>query len=280
MVKGGASAGWKRGADHSSSSEKSSLYDQAKSFVQDSGYTESIDVVERSAKEHQLKFNNEESKRAAENMSASFDKAESYRSESVSSMQKAESYRQAANEAQEHVVGYRQTMDQKLAEYIAHHPHPDGSGAIGMSRLSDVVSNPALLNRYAERFVQDNADAFMPKPASGLPSSAKAISQTFDQNSQMIGGSEIIHAKFENNKAGLREHAEKADLTHSHVDRSIGKQAEQKIAHGRHDVDTKKIQIVEKGQAAENEYRHQAALKRSGTKASDLIFGIDTDERK
>jgi hypothetical protein len=275
-----ASGGVRRGADHSSSYDKSSLYDEAKSFVKDSGYAENVDVVERAAHDKQLRTNNEESTRVAENMSTSFDKAESYRTESISSMQKAESYRQASNEAEEHVVGYRQTMDQKLAEYIARQPHPDGSGAITMSRLSDVTSNPALLNRYAERFVQDNVNEFMPKHHSALPSSAKAVSHTFDQNNKAIGGLERINDDYARDKRTVQDHVKHSNLSQSHVDHSIGQKTEQKIADTKQDVQAKRIDITQEGQVAEAEYRDQAGKHRNGTKFHDFWNGINTDEHK
>ena len=106
-VKAGGSIGGRTGADQSSSVDKSSLYDAAKSYVKDSGYSQNVDVVERAARDKQFRTNSEEGNRLVDNMGASYDQAISYRAESTNSLQKADSYRRSASEAEEHSGSYR-----------------------------------------------------------------------------------------------------------------------------------------------------------------------------
>jgi conjugal transfer mating pair stabilization protein TraG len=277
----GASVGGRRGADHIASYDNSHLYDAAKSYIRDSGYSHNVDIVERAARDKQLRINNEEGNRLAKNMGASFDKAESYRAESINSLQQAESYRQTANEVSENSMNYRTTMDQQLAEYIANQPHPDGSGAITMSRLSDITSNHALMGRYVDRFVQENINSFMPsKMQSGLPNSSQQVVQTFKNNSQHIHSEKSIQDHYNSDKQYISNQAMKKGISPRAIDYSTKQQVDNEIAKQRQQVHVHHDEIDKQGEGYETKYKNESGNKRHGNLVEDAWNGIDTKDKR
>lgn len=277
-VRIGGSVGGRHGADHASSYDNSSLYDAAKSFVKDSGYSHNVDVVERAARDKQFRINSEEGNRLADNMGASYDKAQSFRAESVNSLQKAESYRQTANEASENSTNYRMTMDQKLAEYIANQAHPDGSGVIGMSRLSDITSDPALMGRYVDRFVQENINSFMPsKMQHAIPASQEAVTQSFENNNQHIRGEKSIQGQYDSDKRFISNKATEKGISSHIVNSSTKQQVDNEIAKNRQLIDAHHVETGKQGEGYEQKYQAESAKKRHGDLLADAWNGINTE---
>lgn len=275
----GVSASGRRGADHSSSYDNAHLYDAAESFVKDSGYSNHIDVVERAARDKQFRTNNEAGNRLVDNMGASYDRAQGLRTESMSNLQKAESYRQTANEASENAMSYRMTMDQKLAEYIASQPHPDGSGAITMARLSDITSNPEVMRRYVDRFVQANLQDFMPtKSHHGVPNSQQAVERVFNQNNRHIGNMNTIQDRYDQDKQLIADQAAKKEMLSHSVDRSTRQQVDADIIKHRNTVHDHREETTQQGQHIQEKHQEEAGRKRHGYLLKDAWNGIDTKE--
>lgn len=281
-VKVGGSLGGRHGADHSSSYDNATLYDEAKSFVRDSGYSHNVDVVERAARDKQLRTNSETGNRLVENMGASYDKAESFRAESISSLQKAESYRQAANVAEEHSANYRMTMDQKLAEYIANQPMPDGNGKIGFQQhLAEIARDPALMSRFVDRFVQDNIDSFMPSQAhTGLPHSEREVAQSFQNNNQHVRGADAIKAQYDAEQRLISNHAAGKGFSSSIVDYSTRQKVDHEIRKDKQEVDDRHAGTEQEGQGYEKRYQDEAGKRRYGGLIHDSVHGINTKDKK
>jgi len=277
-VHAGGSIGTRHGADHVSSYDNSKLYDHAKSFVRDSGYSHNIDVVERAARDKQLRTNSEEGNRLVENMGASYDKAESHRAESMSSLQKAESYRQAANVAEEHAADYRLIMDQKLAEYIANQPHPDGD-KIGYKHLAEVARDPALMGRYIDRFVQDNIDSFVPSQVrAGLPHSTSEVVQSYQNNNQHIHGTSTIEEKYDAHKRLIANQAAEKGLSSNIVDYSTQQKVDNEITRHKQEVETHHVETEQIGQVDEQRYKDEAGKRRYSNLLHDSVSGINTED--
>ena len=196
----------------------------------------------------------------------------------MSSLQKADSYRLAANEATENAMNYRMTMDQKLAEYIANQPHPDGSGMIGIARLGDITSNPELMKRYVDSFAQKNIQDFMPSNNhSKVPDSQNAVGQAFNDNNPKIDAVSDIQDRYEHDKRMIANNAADQGMSLASIDRSTKQAVDVDIAKHRRSVDDSHGQTEQQGQQHEQKYAQEKSKSRSNNLIEDVMKGINTN---
>jgi hypothetical protein len=279
-LSGGVSIGGRLNSDHTQSHDSASLYDEARTFVKDSGYSNHVDVVERAARDKQFRTNNEKTNRLAESMGASYDQGETLRHEALSSMQTAESYRNTASHMEERGGSYQIAMGQKFAEYVANQPRPDGGGAIGHGEgLSFVASHPELMQRYAERFMDNQVKSMIPQQENHLPHSTHDVHQDFARNNQHIKKSEGMHQQYNAEKNKINEtHQAQQMLSKQFIDHSPQRTVEDQITERRQDVKQRHAETEQKGKQEEQKYRQEEHKKRSGGLIKNAFSGIDTKD--
>lgn len=162
--------------NHQSGTEMRHLFNEAKSFAQDSGYSHNVDTAVRAMQEHSFRAGSESGQRLMDSMGSSLDQASSARQEMSSSLQQSESYRRTATLAEENSVSMNSNASQPFAEWMANQPGTNGSGHMGMSHAADIMAHqPELAQSYANRFSQEYASQVASGWNQGLPSSAGSV---------------------------------------------------------------------------------------------------------
>lgn len=269
------SGGGGRVSDRSSHVDHSSLYDKAKSFVQDSGYAENMDAAIRSTRDHSYRTNNDEANRLLDSTSVAYDKAESHRASAQHSLQEAKSYRESANHSEEIANTYRVDMGQQLAEYIAHQPHPSGDGAITYERIGDVANDAGLMKRYVDQFI-DQSEQFHLRVGHGIPGSAHQVRSEFDRGKSVVKEDSLSQA-YENDKMKF-EGKVQGRWGGFEVDTSRKSMVDDDIAQKRGLLESDKSNLKHEGDNAAREYEREHAKKRASDYATEnLVKGIDTE---
>jgi len=149
-----ASAGLSHSASHNSGVDKGSSFSDAQSFIHDTNYAKNIDVVSRAAKDHSLRFNNEDANRLVNSMGASFDKADSARHDLQSHYQEAQSARENAARMEEHAATVQVNGTQEYNQWLENQPGTNGQGKMGSRSIEAINKDPHLSQFYANQFIE------------------------------------------------------------------------------------------------------------------------------
>lgn len=272
-VGGGVSRGYS--GQNSSHHDDTELFDKAKNFIRDSGYSHNIDTVERAIHDKHLRTNNEDANRLLDHSGSSYDEGHSYRELASNNLTQAKSLRESASHSYEEAKAYRISLGQQLAEYISKQPHPSGDGAITLARLGDVTGDPHLMKRYAENFFQENLNNLSMHPNHELPRKSD-IQHQYNQNNHKLSGQEKIDEFYQHDRksvAGLaKDHLDDAKIDYERKPIVEGQIADaRKFLHQAKD----KMSGIEQGYA--EMYKNEKHRKRSEEHPVDsMINGIDT----
>lgn len=278
ILSGSVSLSGRREADHSMSSDDRKLYSQAKDYINDTGYSKNLDVVERAVKDKSLKINNEQGERLLDNMSASIDKAKSAKHDMMHSLQTAKSYREMAQTAKEDGKNINSNLSQVFMEWLPNQPGTDGKGRMGVTNAENMITHhPEFAKQYAEKFSRQYTSDLL-KKNDQLPTSHQSVKHS-DRNypqKQSNLESEFHHAKSDvSSKAG-----EKHLTTDFHIDEAPKNNTESMIQLNRNNLQQGKQHIDGEGQKRMDnvEHENQRHPTRHNNKLVDFVKGIDISE--
>lgn len=278
ILSGSVSLSGRREADHSTSSDDRKLYSQAKDYINDTGYSKNLDVVERAVEDKSLKINNEQGERLLDNMSASIDKAKSAKHDMMHSLQTAKSYREMAQTAKEDGKNINSNLSQVFMEWLPNQPGTDGKGRMGVANAENmIIHHPELAKQYAEKFSQQYTSDLL-KKNDHLPTSHQAVKHNDSNYPQKQSNleSEFHHAKSDVSKKAADKHLTR-DL---HIDESPKINTESMIQLNRNNLQQGKQHVDGESQKRMDNVEHekQRHPTRHNNKLVDLVKGIDISE--
>lgn len=272
---GGISA--RREADHSTSSDDRKLYSEAKDYIENSGYSQSVDVVERAVHDKSLKINDDQGERLLNNMNASYDKAQSAKHDMMQSIQETQSYRQLAQQAEDQALNINSNLSQVFMDWLSNQPGTNGKGHMGTAMAENMfVHHPELAKHYAEQFGQQYTKNLI-QHQQHLPTSQQAVKDIGIHNKE----EQQIHSHFnQNTKAILNQALQKHLVLNAPLDESVKTQTEQKIKYNNQRIQKEHKEIEAKGAIRSNKVHQEEEHnhKRHGLLIKDVITGIDINE--
>lgn len=273
--------GGSRTAGHNNSTDKGSLYSDAKDFLKDSHYSENVDIISRAAQDKSLRINNEAGSKLVDNMGSSFEHAEGFRRDMQSSLQQAESYREQANKAEEDAVRIDTVGNQEFVNWVANQPGSDGTGKLGTDSVRHIMHEPELRDKYLKSFAENYKKEIENKWSHGLPHSSQAIQKTYHENNKHIPNSSKIQNTNKTEHQQMEERARTSGLTPNHlIDYSAKKQTEEIIKNNAEEVYKSHQSINKDGNVIQQKVENEKSRERHGSLASDMWNNIDTKERK
>lgn len=271
------SAGYSRSAGHTSGTDKGSAYSDAQSFIHDTNYSRNIDLVSRAAKDHSLRFNNEEGNRIADSMGASFDKAESARHDMQSHYQEAQTARENAARVEEHAASIQVNASQQYADWIANQPGTNGQGRMGYHSIEAIHKDSHLAQQYANQFMEQYKSQFESNWNNGLTATKEGIHHQFQANNQKIQNSSSVQSSHETNKNKVLQQSHQDGLVPNHfVDTSAKQQTEKMISNNEIQVSESHNEISQSGQHQKDKVNTEESRQRHGGLTHDLIHDVDT----
>ena len=275
------SVGTSHSAGHNNSTDKGSAYSDAKDYLKDTHYSESIDTISRAAQDKSLRVNNETGSRLVDNMGSSFEHAEGYRHDVQSNLQQAESYREQASKAEEDSVRIDTVGTQEFVNYIANQPGTDGKGTLGADSVRHIMKDPELKNQYLNSFTENYKSDLENKWGHGLSHSAQSIQKTYHENNKHVPGNSKIKSSNQVDHQQMEERARATGLTSNNfIDYSAKKQTEDMIANSSQTVAQNQQTINKEGEALQHKVANEKANERHGSLVSDMWNNVDTKERQ
>jgi conjugal transfer mating pair stabilization protein TraG len=272
-----ATAGISRTAGHNNSTDKGSLYSDAKDFLKDSHYSENVDVISRAAQDKSLRINNETGSRLADNMGSSFEHAEGYRHDMQSSLQQAESYRKQASRVEEDAVRIDTVGNNELTNWIANQPGSDGKGKLGLDSVRHIMKDPVLRDHYLKDFAESYKANLEKDWNHGLSNSEHAVQNSYRNNNKHIPDASKIISTNHADHAQMEERARISGLTPNHfIDDSIKPKTESMINNSSADVTKKNREINKIGSEIVHGIEHEKSNKNHGSLLGDMWNNIDT----
>jgi conjugal transfer mating pair stabilization protein TraG len=286
-IKGGASAsgstGASRTAGHTSFDNNNHDFSDAHSYIQNSGYSENVNVIERASHDHSLKVGNEMGNRYASDMSASFDKAESARSDMQSNWSQAESARQYASYAEEKANSINENASQRFKEWVMNQPGTDGKDRMGYSGAAAVLQDPKTAMHYGslfmEQYKQEIESGFKAENTThNLPATDSQTRHRYESNNHRIKPGSEVRSGYENEKNVINEKASNQGLTNNLVDHSIKTDTENKLSAGIKKAEAGKSNVTQSGSKEIDDFHTESSRYRHGGLLHDLKNSIDTKE--
>lgn len=273
--------GASRTAGHNNSTDKGSLYSDAKDFLKDSHYSESVDIISRAAQDKSLRINNETGSKLVDNMGSSFEHAEGYRRDTQSSLQQAESYREQASRTEEDAVRIDTIGTQEFVNYVASQPGSNGEGTLGADSVRHIMRDPGLRDHYLKSFTEHYKSELESKWSHGLSHSSQSIQKTYNSNNKRLPNSSHIKNVNQSDHHQMEERARSSGLTPNHlIDYSIKNQAEGAIGSSAQEVHKKHQAINQDGKNIQQKIESEKSHDRHGSLASDMWNNVDTKDRE
>ncbi len=278
----GISLAGRREADHSTSSENRKLYSEAKDFVNDTGYSKNVDVVQRAVEDKSLKINDETGERLLDNMGASIDRAKSAKHDMMQSLQTAKSYREIAQQAKENASNINSNFSQLFKEWLVQQPGTNGKGHMGDAMAESILlHDPETAQKYAERFSEQYTSKLI-NNHNNVPSSSHVVESEYKKNQKNNSNEKNIDSEFNHSKEKVLNRAEEQNLTPDFkIDESPKKETKKMIQSNEQVIHQGHQHIQEESQNRIDKINHenQKHPTRHGHQLVDFWNGkIDTSE--
>lgn len=281
VLDSGGSIGGKAEYDKSSSQDHRESASNARDFIRDSGYSQSVDTVERAAHDHSLRASNEKGQRMVDSMAASFDKAESARHEMSQSYQVAKSYRDVASKTQEEGSNFNTNASQAFAEWLMNQPGENGGHMTPREYERMAQHEPQKAQQYARQFAEQYANTLAVNSSKDLLGSHAEVRSSYERghfgshdrtkidSHHRSGQSEVVR---EGESVGIRR-----DMT---IDTSLKNQTESKISERQHQVSDGKQHVNQEGEKVmtENQRLANHAIPKHKPEASGFKYQVPTEE--
>jgi len=276
-VGGSVSGGVSRSASHTSGTDKGANYSDAQSYLKDTNYAKNVDVVSRAAKDHSLRFNNDEANRLVNSMGASFEKADSARSDMQSHYQEAESARQNAARVEEHAATIQVHGTQAYNHWIENQPGTNGHGKMGARAIESINKDPQLSQYYANQFIEQYKPQLESNWNHGMATSKEGIHHVYDANNQHIPNASSVAAFYHSNKGEVDQKANHEGL-HSKklIDTSAKEDTNRMLSEHQKGISEQKENIAHKGHQQEANVLNEESRHRSASLTHDFFHGVNT----
>lgn len=278
-VNGSVSGGMSRSAGHNNSTDKGSLFSEAQSYIKDHNFSENLDLVERSVKDQSYRTNNEESNRLTDSMSASFDKAHSYRNEMNSNFSQAESARTNASLARDNAQTINANANQHFMEWMSNQPGTNGQGKMGMHQAETLMKDPNMQMYYAREY----SEQFKPQLESnwnhGMAHTKGQVQSHYQSNNRHISKPSATISAYQSGEHKIHQQATNQGLTPENIIDSQSRQkTESALNNAKSRIETEHLEILEGGASQKSKVNSEQSRSRHGGLAHDLINDIDTKE--
>lgn len=273
----GGSIGGNHSAEHGRSSNQQTLYAEAKDFILDSNYSKNIDTVERASHDSNFRASNETGNRLIHQMSVSFDTAKSARDDMTLSFQEAQSYRELASSARENAVSISSNASQPFIEWFAKQTADDGS-AIGLQRAENIIKNdPMKASQYAEQFSQQYVKTLIQSPSHHAHNS---IQSSLDKSWGNPSQNTLVQRHFNDSNASITHQALSKGLDFNNkIDSSIKNETEHSITQHQNNIALHKSIINQKGDGIKQAIYEEDHHKRSNSLLEDALSNIDVSDK-
>ena len=131
-------------------------------------FNHDVGTVLSATRGQQFNSTNEQSTRAANDLSASLDSAIQAREDYSANIQQADSYREAASVASSEGTGINQHMQQHFMNWMTQQPAPGGNGPMGYRAAERIlVDHPELARGYGERYSAEQTEQIVQSLSTG-----------------------------------------------------------------------------------------------------------------
>lgn len=282
----GASLSGSAGGSHSvgrdSRLDQSEQYSKAKDIMDNENFAHNVDVIQRSARDGSLRVSSEEGSRKVIGMSGSFDKAETYRSDTQASLNLAESFQNSASHGSESSFVIRSQDNNQFQAWMEKQPNRDGHGTLGPNGARAALEDPYLRQRYFERYSADQS-AKMSSPYGSLMHSEGSIQTRYEQQAESI---ERAHSKEQmkkhwkdGNKSREKYAVEKNILSDKTVNYGVRDRAEHSISNNKNEINEKQNTRAYEKQHAEAVYRNVDSQAKERSERSLIKSGVFGDKK-
>jgi len=238
------------------------LYSYGEDFVKKSGYSESVDLVQRAAIDRTLHTNNEQGARLVESMGGSFDRSNHLRKDSETHYQESVGRREAASHSQEHGIQTRVNAQQKFLDFISKQPNPHGTGYMSVQSVLGLMSRDSeysktLVSHFAHNYARSNLSNW----SQGMASSPQDIKHAYQNNSEAITNQGDIGLQKQQvvSKEQVHVSAEKKGLLNENlVDTSTRTIAENRFKENKQAIQQEKEQMANKELVKEQKFKEEA----------------------
>jgi conjugal transfer mating pair stabilization protein TraG len=257
-----AEAGVERIITNNDTAKEQKLYSYAEDYVKKTGYSESIDFVQRAAIDRSLHTTNEKGARLVESMTGSFEKASHLRKESETHFQEAEGYRRAASYSQEHGIQIRENANQEFVKFVTTQPNVmRGGGTMSAQNVLNLISRDSEFRQTAlEHFSQNYVKSNLSNWNQGMASSQQAIKHTYQNNASSISsqGNQELQKQQVANKEQVQTNAEqKGLLKENFIDTSVKDVAEGRFKNNQHAIQQTKDKLDTAELIKENKFNEE-----------------------
>lgn len=241
-IGGGGDLGGKGEYDKSWTDEDRHLFSAAREFMQNNSYSQTVDTAIKGVQDHRYSTNSEQGQRLMEGINNSIDQAAQARQEMSSSFQQAESYRAVASYAEDNATSINSNVNQAFMNFLKE------QGLSSGEIENMMVNHPATAQAYAQQFTQEQANHYLNTFQSHAGSSASRVESTFTQNNQTIPGNAAIEPQNKHFEKEVRQATEATGLnTANPVSQQPEKGAEVVIAASQYGVTTGQTTIKKGG---------------------------------
>ncbi len=161
-IDGAAGFDVKAGLEGSLQRSHQQLWNEAKQFIHNSSFNQTVDQAIKASHDHSVRTGNETSQRFAHTISSAFDRAEQARHDLAAQFQQTESFRQMASYSQDNAVSINANASQAFVDWMKAQPAPGSHEPMGMRSVEYIMANrPALAQEYASHWSQQQANHLM-----------------------------------------------------------------------------------------------------------------------
>jgi hypothetical protein len=258
-VSAGASLGGRQEKDHSDGIDNRGTYAAAKDFVMNSGYSNSVDTVQRAVHDHSLRTNDENGKRLLDGTSASLDRAETARNEMTQSYQSAQSYRAIASRSQDESSNINSNLSQVFKEWMMHQPGTNGHGKMSVNAVENIMANhPEIAASYAQRFSEDYVKNVATDWNKDISTSSKNIHQSYEAGIKKSNDEYRVQSNYDKNQTIIEEKARKTGLNQTKkLDESVKLETNQLIQANQNKLSESKNTIDQQGHDIQEQIKNQ-----------------------
>jgi conjugal transfer mating pair stabilization protein TraG len=173
LISGSATANGHIGA------KEQELYNKAQKFAEDHNYQDALRHASQASKQLSHNLSDESARRLAEDVSGSYEKGISQRTEAGKSFSQSEQYSRQAMDTLSNSATINFNASQQMVEWIAEQPADNTNGGkIGMREATRIVStNPEVAQSYAYRLLSSQGL----NPRASVASSPASVRGNYDR---------------------------------------------------------------------------------------------------
>jgi hypothetical protein len=218
-------AGAKRESNSTDSMTHNSLYQDAKQFVAQEGFSEQMGHAINAFENHQVHTGAESSNRLADQISHSLEETSQHRSEMQAHFQQSDNYRQMAQRAGEDSVNINTNASQAFFESYMQSSHQDAREAEKLFTEHPEEAQ-AIVKSFGERYTHKLERDW----SHGMPASKEVLSQDYAREKSHIPGEASITQSFDKTHKDYQAIENNMEKKIGITDQAITQNTERQIA--------------------------------------------------